>query len=674
MAIVAMIVAAGTYGFIIASLSGLVSEMSMANNMFLSKLNELNSYMHSRKLPEHLRHRLRKYYKYYLKRTTVHNEGAILNALSTSLRNELGQFIRHAVVSLDFFLDKDPEFVKQVVDVLHPMFFEEHDVLFRMGDYGNEMMFISEGAAEVLLDLAPQPMPVAVLEKGTLVGEMAIVCASQKHRRMATVRALTHLEVHALSRDDFDRLMPEFPEVHRAIREIGTQRRATLRNLTQSKIMSVLEGTVTPRAAATPAGHRLLVSLNKSNLDLMRDGAAKVGHAASFVTGAQTSAADRKRREVGASVLAQHALDRGRASRASKRSMLEGSSDEENASRPAGGYRNYFPRPHNRSGPLARYTSADANDYAWGGPVERARRESELSARRDSISAGRREWGGSPAVGYRGEVLEEWLGGAEAAARAIGHMMGVAGAGNPTPKPVSAALAPASAAPSTASGPASSASESTADANGGVAGTLTASTSPPHRRTLPPITSSARPLPDAEDREPLAPKLRPAAGSEAAPADAKAKPHVSLKAVLAAMRALKGAHEALGDVIYAFERDVERIDPDAARRRRSSPVAAAAVQATGDVDEPVRPYSPTRDAIGKLGVSRGVEGGGTEHLGLSSRRSLLPALGSDADALEEAAEATAPSAPVAATAGRERSDADAVVSADADGAAAAAGH
>lgn len=89
--------------------------------------------------------------------------------------------------------------------------FEPGDLLFKEGAAGRYICFIVKGSLEVFKQTEGEDeVIIAELSEGNSVGEMSIIdgltCS-------ATVRAKTPATVMALTKDDFERIMQEFPSV-----------------------------------------------------------------------------------------------------------------------------------------------------------------------------------------------------------------------------------------------------------------------------------------------------------------------------------------------------------------------------------------------------------------------------------------------------------------------------
>ena len=82
--------------------------------------------------------------------------------------------------------------------------------LFRQGDVGDKAYIIIDGTAEVLVDSPTGELAVATLGKNDLVGEIAILIDVP---RTATVRVTEEVTTLAISKDQFFRMIGEYPDM-----------------------------------------------------------------------------------------------------------------------------------------------------------------------------------------------------------------------------------------------------------------------------------------------------------------------------------------------------------------------------------------------------------------------------------------------------------------------------
>jgi len=108
------------------------------------------------------------------------------------------------------FAGVEPSKLKLLAFTSDRMSFEAGQILFEQGDPGDAAYVVLHGSAEVLVNRAGSQIKVADLEKNAIVGEIAILCDVP---RTATVRAQDRLETLKISKDQFLRLLAEFPDM-----------------------------------------------------------------------------------------------------------------------------------------------------------------------------------------------------------------------------------------------------------------------------------------------------------------------------------------------------------------------------------------------------------------------------------------------------------------------------
>lgn len=108
------------------------------------------------------------------------------------------------------FAGVEPSKLKLLAFTSDRMSFEAGQTLFEQGDPGDAAYVVLNGSAEVLVNRAGSQIKVADLEKNAIVGEIAILCDVP---RTATVRAQDRLETLKISKDQFLRLLAEFPDM-----------------------------------------------------------------------------------------------------------------------------------------------------------------------------------------------------------------------------------------------------------------------------------------------------------------------------------------------------------------------------------------------------------------------------------------------------------------------------
>lgn len=93
-------------------------------------------------------------------------------------------------------------------------------VLVKEGTRGDQFMVLVEGNATVSLG----GQTIATLQRGDLVGEMALLHDVGSDRRNATVTASTDAVIYVGSRSDFRQILQAAPSVARKVRQTAAER------------------------------------------------------------------------------------------------------------------------------------------------------------------------------------------------------------------------------------------------------------------------------------------------------------------------------------------------------------------------------------------------------------------------------------------------------------------
>jgi len=101
--------------------------------------------------------------------------------------------------------------------------YEQDQVLFNQGDEGDAAFVIIDGEADILVDTPQGSLSVAKVQKNDFVGEIAILCEVP---RTATVKALSRLDTLRIDKEQFFKLMSEFPELSVEVMRVLAQRLA----------------------------------------------------------------------------------------------------------------------------------------------------------------------------------------------------------------------------------------------------------------------------------------------------------------------------------------------------------------------------------------------------------------------------------------------------------------
>jgi CRP-like cAMP-binding protein len=136
---------------------------------------------------------------------------------STKLAPNTTVLALQVVTKIPFFHGADPAFVATTLINMHRRFYGTDDVVIQAGEIGRELFILSSGEVQVIV----AGNVVATLPAVTYFGEIALL---QNQRRMATIRATSFSNVLILTRDEFDRICKNFPELGKEIHKAAEQR------------------------------------------------------------------------------------------------------------------------------------------------------------------------------------------------------------------------------------------------------------------------------------------------------------------------------------------------------------------------------------------------------------------------------------------------------------------
>jgi glucose-6-phosphate 1-dehydrogenase len=125
---------------------------------------------------------------------------------------------RGVLEKVPLFQGADPTLLNNLAMMLRPVVFGAGEEIIRQGAAGSEMYFISRGQAEAV-DSTGRVLN--TLGDGGFFGEIALLL---DRPRTATVRAVTACDLFVLDRDDFQKVMKDYPQLAGALRDNARQR------------------------------------------------------------------------------------------------------------------------------------------------------------------------------------------------------------------------------------------------------------------------------------------------------------------------------------------------------------------------------------------------------------------------------------------------------------------
>jgi CRP-like cAMP-binding protein len=131
---------------------------------------------------------------------------------------------------IPLFGNIEPAKLKLLAFTSERLTYDKGQALFRQGDMGDAAYIILEGEADVVVSMPPgEPRKVAGLGRHDIIGEIAVLCDVP---RTATVIAGSRLVTLKISKDNFIRMITEFPQMAvEILRELARRLEKTTQQL-----------------------------------------------------------------------------------------------------------------------------------------------------------------------------------------------------------------------------------------------------------------------------------------------------------------------------------------------------------------------------------------------------------------------------------------------------------
>ncbi|MFZ5629428.1 MAG: ion transporter [Spirochaetota bacterium] len=215
------LIGAGMYGYIIGNLASLLANSDLARTQFRAKLEKIQTFLQYRDVPQDLQDNIRTYYDYLWNNRRGFDESAVLQDLPQSLKLQVALHLNRDIIEkVPMFKGAPDELIRQIVLNLRPLLFTPGDYIFRKGEMGDQMYFISRGKVEIVSEDGQTVY--ATLTDGAFFGEIALLFSSE---RTASVRAAEYCDLYTLDKYTFDNVLSKFPEVAEQVKSMAEERR-----------------------------------------------------------------------------------------------------------------------------------------------------------------------------------------------------------------------------------------------------------------------------------------------------------------------------------------------------------------------------------------------------------------------------------------------------------------
>lgn len=215
-----MLLGASMYAFVIGNVASLVSNIDSAKAAFWNRVEAVNQYLRSRRVPAGVNEHIRSYYEYIWATYRGTNEQSLLSDLPAPMRLDvLFHLTKDLIERVPLFTHCTPVLRNALLMALKPEIFAPQDFIVREGEVADGVRFISRGAVAITSEGGLKAH--GTLEAGDHFGDLSLLLGE---RRTASVRAETYCDVFFLARDEFERIKTEYVEFRDVLKRISAER------------------------------------------------------------------------------------------------------------------------------------------------------------------------------------------------------------------------------------------------------------------------------------------------------------------------------------------------------------------------------------------------------------------------------------------------------------------
>lgn len=219
-----MVFGVGFYSFTIGSLSSFLSTIDTRESILNEKLAATNEFAKETGISQICKRKISAVIKYStLKSGSIWNDKhSLFNELPKDLRYEVAVSMYSGVASeMPFLKFKDKAFVVFVMPLLKPIELPDTEYLYREGEFPCELFFIVRG--RVNLVLGKNEISYKSFLKGAYIGEIEMFTRTT---RFDSCQAFGGTEFLVMQKEDFYKLLHEFPSEAKEIKKIAKEKQA----------------------------------------------------------------------------------------------------------------------------------------------------------------------------------------------------------------------------------------------------------------------------------------------------------------------------------------------------------------------------------------------------------------------------------------------------------------
>ena len=203
-----MLVGAGAYGYLVANIASILANSDIIRAQFVDKIQKINTFMKYKKIPVEMQKDILNYYDYIWKNRKGYDENQILRELPPSLRMKVSIYLNSDLVrKVPILKNASDDLIAKIILNLVPVVYMKGDFIFRKGDTGHHLYFISKGQVEILAEDGITSY--GVLSEGSFFGEIALLLDTP---RTASIKALDFCDLYYLDKSTFKSIIHHYPD------------------------------------------------------------------------------------------------------------------------------------------------------------------------------------------------------------------------------------------------------------------------------------------------------------------------------------------------------------------------------------------------------------------------------------------------------------------------------
>ncbi|KAK3260002.1 hypothetical protein CYMTET_31028 [Cymbomonas tetramitiformis] len=221
--IVATVMGASVYAYIIGTACSIVAGMGEKQSEFYKRMDQLNAMMREKELPRALRMKLRDYFRFAHSASTIISDDTMLAEMSPALRADVARLMHDtAIMKIPKFAEQPQSFHAQIALLLKISAFAATETVMAKNDWNNTLIVVQKGMVACKAKIHSREMEATI---GTDI-------IDPPHRRTYTAYTISNCILTILNREGLMEVLERFPDVHRALR------RNAVRMIVRDRILS----------------------------------------------------------------------------------------------------------------------------------------------------------------------------------------------------------------------------------------------------------------------------------------------------------------------------------------------------------------------------------------------------------------------------------------------------